>query len=120
MANTIILQGSFTATIDSLQARGSLNTTIYITGSNMVSENANIGTSSYQALNTGSLVDTRFIYLYNNGDYQINVASDSAGTNQVAQLQIGDTAMLPYSGSKQLYARANTSASVLSIIITES
>lgn len=117
--NSIIINGSIQATIESLTSRGDLTVMIYPTGSNVVSDTVNVSTAAYGALPTSSLSDVRYVYAKNDGDYTVNIAKDSSGTSVLSVMEAGDVMLLPLSGSNPLYAKAFTSASLLTVIITE-
>jgi len=117
--NSISINGSISSTIGSLVSRGDLNTFFTPTGSNVVSDAINIGTDSYSGLPTSSLSDIRYTYFKNEGNGKVFLAKDSSGTNIISIMRVGDVALIPMSGSNSLYAKAETSASVLTMILNE-
>lgn len=127
MANSIVNNGTVTVTTSTLRLITDTAFSITLSGSNTVGTVDNITTQSYQALNTSSLSDIRYI-IASNEDLtgSISIATDSAGTNQISYLAPGDSAVIPWSGSAAsttLYAKAFKTAgssSLLQYVICES
>jgi hypothetical protein len=127
MANSIVNNGTVTVTTSTLRLITDTAFNITLSGSNAVGTVDNITTQSYQALNTSSLSDVRYI-IASNEDLtgSISIATDSAGTNQISYLAPGDSAVIPWSGSAgstTLYAKAfktTASSSLLQYVICES
>lgn len=118
MSNSIIVNGSIQSTIGSLTSRGDLTVLLTPTGSNVVSDVINTSTS-YTGLPTASLSDVRYLYAKNDGAYKTYIAKDNSGTNVIATMEAGDVALIPLTGSQALFAKSDTSGSVLTLIITE-
>lgn len=120
MANTITTSGTMTATVGTLRVTGDLSLTRTISGSNATANIQNIALSSWQGLTTSSLADIRYVYVSNEGNGEVRLATDNAGSNIISRMQVDDWLMLPWSGSTGLYAQAYTSASTITTIIMES
>lgn len=124
MANSLVLNGSWTLTNNTIRNVGTIADTITINGANFVANTQNITTASYSPLDTGSLSDIRAAYFVNNDlTASITIAADSAGTNKLAILWPSDTVLWSWSGSNQpLYAKGSTNSGTtvaLQYIITE-
>lgn len=124
MANQIISTGTVQVNSSTLRLITDMSFSQTISGSNAVGKTENITTASYQGLDTASLSDIRWFAASNEDSTgSISIASDSSGTNQIAYLSPGDSFLMPWSGSRSLYAKAfNTtlSSSLLQYVITES
>lgn len=122
MANTIVSTGTVRATFSSMTVTTDIGFTTVLTGSNMIADTKNIGISSWEALNTSSLTDLKWIIASNEGTGSIQLARDAAGTNIIAIMEPYDAVVIPWSGSIQsstLYAKATPSQSILQYVVSE-
>jgi len=122
--NSFSISGNVTSTIGVKRNSGTITQTINLSGSNTISKDVNV-TSSYSQVNLSELSDFRYGWFYNGNDTtnsgSIYIASDLAGTKVISILQVGDSLILPYSGSLSIYAKTSnpTTASLLQLIVTE-
>lgn len=110
--NTLTCNGIITVTIgNSINLPLAVN--VAITGSTDVRKTQAIALGSWQALDTSSLSNIRYLWADNISTGSINVATDGAGSNVISRLSPNDNLLIPWSGSLTLYAQAYISASAL-------
>ena len=126
MANEISVNGRLSITPNGVGIAPSANgnTLLSLSSSNSYYGEyiQNISSGSWSALATGSALNTRYIYVQNNtynstGSLCYLSANNTGSVFSV--LYPSDFILLPYSGSVQYYAQAQTSSVQLSICITQ-
>ena len=118
---TLNIGGQISLVNNNLKTVVSLSDNLTTTGSNSLSNNANINTGSWQVLDQGSNGDFRYGYFSNLSlTSSIKIALNSTGSYS-SWLQPGDVSVLANSGSAVLYAYASGSQSpaILQYLITE-
>lgn len=108
MSQTIQIRGSVNLVNGNLVTTVNLADTLNITGSNSITNNANIATGSWQILDQASNNDFRIGYFANlDATSSCKIAISSAGTASYAALLLpGDVAIIPNSGSTVIFAQA--------------
>ena len=106
MANTATIIGSFTLNVGGIRNTADLYTNITLTGDNIIVGSVPVTSSAYTALDTSSLADMRMMWLYNDStSSMVTVATDAAGTKPIAILSPEDSALVPWSGSTQVWVK---------------
>lgn len=104
---SIAVNGQVTLINAGLRTVMSLQDSFNTTGSNSISNNQNITTAGWSLLNQGSNNDFRLGYFANLGlTSSIQIAINEDTSSYCAWLQPGDVAVIPNSGSVNLYAKA--------------
>lgn len=122
--NTVTIGGVVTLISSGLKTIISLSDNFNTTGSNFISNNANIPTGSWSVLDQGSDTNLRYGFFVNtDATSSVMLAINASGTSSyAAYLQPGDIAILPNVGSSVvLYAKATGSNSpvILQYLLTE-
>lgn len=116
MANTLNYTTNISAQVDALGFSANKSVNLGITSSNAIQQSVTIPTSSFTQISLGSLTNVRALWFWNDNvtftSSVITVSTGSSGGNQLAVLQPGDSAMIPWSGSLNgLYANVINGAS---------
>jgi len=114
MANTFIINGTVVLTTGNLKSTGILTDTVNLTSSNNIANTMTITSSAWNLLDQGSATNLRYLYMINpNASSSVWVAqvtgstgTSGSTTSSIAILKPSDTALIPFSGSVVLYARA--------------
>lgn len=121
MANILQINGQVTLTNTNLRNIGTLTTNLTTTGSNNVSNVANITTGSWSTISQGSNADFRWGYFVNlDATSSVAIAINSSAS-VASYLQPGDWCVLTYSGSPAIYASGSGASGtiLLQYILTE-
>jgi len=109
---TVNIGGQVTVVNNSLRSVIGLSDNFTTTGSNSITNNANISTGSWQVLDQGSNTSLKYMFATNlDATSSCYIAINSAGTSSYsAYLGPGDVAIIPNNGtSVVLYAKATGS-----------
>jgi|ERR1017187_3360462 hypothetical protein len=118
--NVIALNGNFQYQSTGGNSNVPLSVNVPQSGSSGTWTTDNFVSGAWQPLNTSSLSDIRYLVADNVGSGSIKLATDAAGTKQVAWLYPGDNVVIPWSGSTGLYGQAQTVNGMLTYLVVES
>ena len=116
MANSLTFNTSVNAQVDALGFTANKGVSVGITSSNAIQQSVTLSTSSYTQISLGNLTNVRALWFWNDNTVYtgsvISVATGSTGANQIALMNPGDAAVIPWSGSfNSLYAEVVNGAS---------
>lgn len=109
MSSQLKINGTVYLTNNNLTNTGVLTTTVNLSSSNNLANTLTITGSTWTLINQGTATDLRYIFLSNpNVSSSVLVCQNTSSVQYTTILKPSDTALIPFSGSLTLYAKATT------------
>jgi hypothetical protein len=106
--NNVTIGGQVTVVNSGLKSIINLSDSFTTTGSNSITNNANVSTSSWVVIDQGSNTNYRYGFYSNLSATSSIKLSLNVTTSYSAYLEPGDVAIIPNSGSAVIYATATS------------
>jgi hypothetical protein len=107
MSSQYKINGTVVLANNDLTLQGVLTTTVNLSSSNNISNTITVNTSSWTQIDQGTATNLRYIFLSNpNNTSSVMICQNTSSIQYNAILNVNDTALIPFSGSVTLWAKA--------------